>query len=141
MRLPASRTTTVCAFRRPSTSSHPRCNIRCNDKGGDMSFTRREFLKSCGRGMSAATMMTALSYAARENAYAAQEDYKALVCLFLEGGNDCWNTVIPTDQSEYNTYATNRGALALSQGSLLPISVPGEGNFGMHPSLPGIRSL
>jgi uncharacterized protein (DUF1501 family) len=107
-----------------------------------MSFTRREFIKSCGRGMSAATMMTALGYAARENAYAAQAgDYKALVCLFLEGGNDCWNTVIPTDQAEYNTYATNRGALALPQGSLLPISVPGEGNFGMHPSLPGIRGL
>jgi uncharacterized protein (DUF1501 family) len=107
-----------------------------------MSFTRREFLKSCSGGMGAAAMMTALSYAARENAYAAQTgDYKALVCLFLEGGNDGWNTVVPLDQAEYNVYATNRGAMALSQGSLLPISVPGEGNFGFHPSLTGIRSL
>jgi uncharacterized protein (DUF1501 family) len=107
-----------------------------------MSFTRREFLKSCGRGMSAATMMTALSYAGRENAYAAQTgDYKALVCLFLEGGNDGWNTVVRLDQPAYNTYATTRGAMALPQGSLLPISVPGEGNFGLHPSLTGIRSL
>jgi len=106
-----------------------------------MSFTRREFLKCCGRGMSAATMLTALGYAARENAYAQTGDYKALVCLFLEGGNDGWNTVVPLDQAAYNTYATTRTGLALSQGSLLPVSVPGQGNFGFHPSLAGIRTL
>lgn len=107
-----------------------------------MSFTRREFLKSCSGGMGAAAMMTALSYAARENAYAAQTgDYKALVCLFLEGGNDGCNTVVPRDQAAYNTYAMTRGGMALPQGSLLPISVPGEGNFGLHPSLTGIHSL
>jgi uncharacterized protein (DUF1501 family) len=106
-----------------------------------MSFTRREFLKSCSRGMSAATMVTALSYACRENAFAQTGDYKALVCLFLEGGNDGWNTMVPLDQPAYNTYATNRGGLALSQGSLLPVSVPGAGSFGFHPSLTGIRDL
>ena len=107
-----------------------------------MSFTRREFLKNCGRGgMGAAAMLTALSYAARENAYAQGQDYRALVCIFLEGGNQGWNTVVPLDQAAYNTYATSRGALALSQGSLLPITVPGAGNFGFHPSLPGIRTL
>ena len=106
-----------------------------------MSFTRREFLKCCGRGMSAATMLTALGYAARENAYAQTGDYKALVCLFLEGGNDGWNTVVPLDQAAYNTYAATRTGLALSQGSLLPVSVPGQGNFGFHPSLTGIRTL
>ncbi|HEU0176889.1 MAG TPA: DUF1501 domain-containing protein [Blastocatellia bacterium] len=106
-----------------------------------MSFTRREFLKCCGRGMSAATMLTALGYALRENAYAQTGDYKALVCLFLEGGNDGWNTVVPLDQAAYNTYATTRTGLALSQGSLLPVSAPGQGNFGFHPSLAGIRTL
>jgi uncharacterized protein (DUF1501 family) len=107
-----------------------------------MSFTRREFLRSCSRGMGAAAMMTALSYAGRENAYAAQTgDYKALVCLFLEGGNDHTNTVAPHDQAAYNTYAMTRAAMALPRGSLLPISVPGEGNFGLHPSLTGIHSL
>jgi len=106
-----------------------------------MSFTRREFLKSCGRGMSAATMLTALGYALRENAYAQGPDYRALVCIFLEGGNDGWNTVVPLDQAAYNTYAAGRGALALAQSSLLPITVPGAGNFGLHPSLTGIRNL
>ena len=106
-----------------------------------MSFTRREFLKSCGRGMGAATMLTALGYALRENAYAQGTDYRALVCIFLEGGNDGWNTVVPLDQAAYNTYASGRGALALAQSSLLPITVPGVGNFGLHPSLTGLRTL
>ena len=106
-----------------------------------MSFTRREFLKSCGRGMSSAAMLTALSYAARENAYAQGQDYRALVCIFLEGGNDGWNTMVPLDQAAYNTYASGRGGLALSQASLLPVTVPGVGNFGFHPSLTGIRDL
>ena len=106
-----------------------------------MSFTRREFIKSCGRGMGSAAMLTALSYAARENAYAQGQDYKALVCIFLEGGNDGWNTMVPLDQAAYNTYASGRGGLALSQSSLLPVNVPGVGNFGFHPSLTGIRDL
>lgn len=106
-----------------------------------MSFTRREFLKSCGRGMGAATMLTALGYAGLEGAYAQGTDYKALVCIFLEGGNDGWNTVVPLDQSAYNTYAAGRGALALPQASLLPVTVPGAGSFGFHPSLPGLRDL
>jgi uncharacterized protein (DUF1501 family) len=91
--------------------------------------------------MGAAAMLTALSYAARENAYAQGQDYKALVCIFLEGGNQGWNTVVPLDQAAYNTYASGRGSLAIPQGQLLPITVPGAGNFGFHPSLTGIRTL
>jgi uncharacterized protein (DUF1501 family) len=91
--------------------------------------------------MGAATMLTALNYAARENAYAQTGDYKALVCLFLEGGNDGWNTMVPLTQAAYNTYAATRTGLALPQGSLLPVSVPGQGNFGFHPSLTGMRTL
>src|SRR5262245_37210280 len=109
-----------------------------------MSFTRREFLKQCGRGMSAATMMTAFGYAAMENAFAqTAASYKCGVFLFLEGGNDWWNTIVPTSTAEYNTYATSRSVLALPQGSLLSIgAVPGEsGTFGLHPSLPNIRTL
>ena len=107
-----------------------------------MSFTRREFLKCCGRGMSAATMMTALGYAGLENAYAQGSDYKALVCIFLEGGNDGWNTIVPTD-SRYSTYASNRQGLALPQGSLLPLTFTGTapGQFGFHPRLTGLRTL
>src|SRR5262245_40130799 len=106
-----------------------------------MSFTRREFMKSCGRGMGSAAMLTALSYAARENAYAQTPDYRAVVCIFLEGGNDGWNTMVPLDSAGYNQYATGRQGLAIPQGQLLPVTVPGVGPYGFHPNLPNTRNL
>ena len=37
------------------------------------------------------------------------DDYKALVCVFLFGGNDSWNMVVPTSTAEYNAYSRSRG--------------------------------
>lgn len=53
---------------------------------------------------------------------AADADYKALVCLFLNGGNDGNNVLIPYDSASYNAYAADRGALAISRNTLLPIA-------------------
>src|ERR1700678_4842635 len=61
-------------------------------------------------------------------------DYKALVCVFLFGGNDSNNMLIPFDTNGYNNYATIRGALALPQNTLLPLTP--QPNFALHPSLP-----
>jgi uncharacterized protein (DUF1501 family) len=66
-------------------------------------------------------------------------DYRALVCIFLSGGNDCNNTIIPLD-SEYNSYSSVRNAsgLAIPQASLLPLTGSSGGSgrpFGMHPNL------
>ena len=70
--------------------------------------------------------------------------YKALVCVFLFGGNDCHNTVVPFTTAEYNAYSAARGGpaeangLALPQGALLPLS----GNtFGLHPALTNMASM
>lgn len=75
---------------------------------------------------------------------AAGEDYRALVCIFLFGGNDGNNLVIPTSPTEYLQYATGRTpALALASGSLLPINVantPGR-TFGLHPSMAAFQGL
>jgi uncharacterized protein (DUF1501 family) len=62
-------------------------------------------------------------------------DYKALVCIFLFGGNDCNNMVIPYDG--HANYATRRGVLAIPQGSLLQISPPSQAGvkYGLHPNL------
>lgn len=54
---------------------------------------------------------------------AADADYKALVCLFLNGGNDGNNVLIPYDSSSYSSYATERGALAIPRANLLPIGL------------------
>ena len=70
------------------------------------------------------------------------ENYKALVLVFLSGGVDGMNLLVPnhnvgTDFT-YNMYNAERGAstLAHSQGSLLPITVPEISNlsFGLHPA-------
>ena len=52
----------------------------------------------------------------------AGSDYKALVCLFLFGGNDANNVIVPHDPSGYASYATARGVLAIPQASLLPVT-------------------
>ena len=66
-------------------------------------------------------------------------DYKALVCVFLFGGNDANNTLIPFDTTGYGQYSSLRGDLALAQNTLLPLT-PAP-NFALHPSLPDIQTL
>jgi uncharacterized protein (DUF1501 family) len=53
-----------------------------------------------------------------EAAAATATDYKAIVCVFLYGGNDYANTLIPADTANYNLYNAQRSALAYSQASL-----------------------
>src|SRR6266849_10913135 len=89
--------------------------------------TRRDFIRQAA---CAAVGTAALTSAIRDlrfmNAAVAQSnisDYKALVCIFLAGGNDSNNLVIPTIQSEYDNYAAIRTpVLAIPQTSILPIS-------------------
>jgi uncharacterized protein (DUF1501 family) len=65
--------------------------------------------------------------------------YKALVCVFLFGGNDANNTLIPFDTTGYGNYASLRGDLALAQNTLLPLT-PAP-NFALNPNLPDIQTL
>lgn len=70
-------------------------------------------------------------------------DYRALVCLFLSGGADTFNVLVPQGQTEYDEYAAVRGGIALPRNSLLPINPtvsPGL-DLGLHPGLTGIQSL
>jgi len=68
-------------------------------------------------------------------------DYKALVCLFMFGGNDGHNTVVPMQSSQYNAYVAARGALALPQNQLLSIADPVQGAFGLHYAMPEMQTL
>lgn len=76
-------------------------------------------------------------------------DYRALVCIFLSGGNDGNNAVIPNHSdaniSNYAAYNAVRGAsgLAIAQASLLPITVPRINNltYGLHPNLVELQTL
>jgi len=70
-------------------------------------------------------------------------DYKALVCVFLFGGNDSFNMVVPRSGPEYNVYAAARQNLAIDQNTLLPINplTPDGAAYGLHPSMTGLHSL
>jgi uncharacterized protein (DUF1501 family) len=66
-------------------------------------------------------------------------DYKALVCIFMFGGNDANNMLIPFDTKGYQNYSTVRGGLALPQNTLLQLAP--QPNFALHPSMPEVQSL
>jgi uncharacterized protein (DUF1501 family) len=64
-------------------------------------------------------------------------DYKALVCVFLYGGNDGLNTIVPTDTTRYTQYANVRGGLAIPKANLVNL---GGVDYGLHPSLSALSS-
>jgi uncharacterized protein (DUF1501 family) len=100
---------------------------------------RRNFLCHAGALAGTAALGQLGMFAARA---APAADYKALVCLFLAGGNDSNNMVVPVDSAGYATYAQVRGPLALPQGQLLPLQEPaGVLRYGFHPGLPGLQGL
>jgi len=107
-----------------------------------MKYSRRTFIRRSGIAIGAAALSTRFKGLGMISAYArpsAPSDYKALVCIFLNGGNDGNNTIIPTDTTPYSNYfnARNSSGLALPAASLVPITVPSMSNamFGFHPSL------
>ncbi len=112
------------------------------------SLSRRDFIRQAA---CAAVGTAAMTSAVRDlrfmNAAVAQSninDYKALVCIFLAGGNDSNNLIIPTIPSEYTNYQTVRGqVLAIPSGSILPISPTNfDGhNYGFHPCCSQLQTL
>ncbi|MBC5764997.1 DUF1501 domain-containing protein [Ramlibacter albus] len=86
--------------------------------------SRREFLrKSALLSVAGSATPWALSLAAIGDAAAATAtDYKALVCVFLNGGNDYANTVVPYDTASYNLYQGFRPNIALARDTLLPLT-------------------
>jgi uncharacterized protein (DUF1501 family) len=105
-------------------------------------YTRRDFLRRTGcTAASVAAIATGLDRLGMVNVLAAPSDYRALVCVFMSGGNDSHNMIVPLEASgpfAYAGYQSVRGpsGLAMPSASLLPIQVPAFGNatFGFHPS-------
>lgn len=115
-------------------------------------LTRRRFLGACCATVGATGLLSALSQLRLIGALADTSappgasgtgDYRALVCLFLAGGNDANNVIVPVDLAGYEAYAKGRGALALPREKLLNLSAPAADgrSFGLHPSMPELREL
>ncbi|WP_087016379.1 DUF1501 domain-containing protein [Thaumasiovibrio subtropicus] len=100
-------------------------------------ITRRELLAAM-----AATPMISMMGTGGATA-APGTEYKALVCVFLFGGNDGFNMLIPTDNLHYDEYANARPDIALPQASLLPINANtgSDLQLGLHPAMPELKTL
>ena len=111
---------------------------------------RREFLlRACALGASHAAAPLALNLAALGAAAAqsAPADYKALVCVFLYGGNDPFNTLVPFDAAAYRAYAAARSDIALPRPALQATALRGKAapdngaQFALAPSLAPLAPL
>lgn len=104
-----------------------------------MNASRRAFLQRASA-LSIAGVATpwALNLAAMAEASAASaSDYKAMVCVFLYGGNDYANTLVPYDTANYNAYQQLRPTLAYAKASLsstllTPVIAPVDSNGVTH---------
>jgi uncharacterized protein (DUF1501 family) len=115
--------------------------------------SRRQFMKTASyaamAGVSASPTlhsMRALAAMTGESA-AAATDYRALVCIYLQGGNDGHGTLIATDSDSFSAFTQARSGaegLAYPLNTLLPIvpTTPQSGRtFALNPNLTGIQNL
>jgi uncharacterized protein (DUF1501 family) len=69
-------------------------------------------------------------------------DYKALVCVYMFGGNDSNNMIVPVDTARFTAYTAARGNMALAPSRLLAPIPDGSGRaYALHQSMPELNSL
>ena len=101
--------------------------------------TRRDLLRLACCSAAGASLVSGLSKFGLVSALAqGTSDYKALVCIFMFGGNDSNNMIVPID-SRYTQYVQARSVLALPQSQLLPLQSNGQASYGMHPNMPEMQ--
>jgi len=113
-------------------------------------MNRRNFVGQCCAAVGTTGLLSTLAQlraigavtSTPSTAAAVPSDYKALVCIFLNGGNDANNLIIPMG-SDYAQYASQRNILAIPSTNLLSITPKtSDGrSWGLHPSVTELRSL
>jgi uncharacterized protein (DUF1501 family) len=116
-----------------------------------MAITRRDFLRSSACAVGSLALASSIETFSVVHALTpdAASDYKALVCVFLNGGNDGNNMFVSLDQydgpagSVTTGYSNVRAAagLAIAQASLLPVSPVSGGSYAFHPNMPEMQTL
>jgi len=103
--------------------------------------SRRDFMRLACCSAAGASLLGGLSKFGLVSALAqGTADYKALVCIFLFGGNDSNNMLVPID-SRYTAYQQTRAVLAIPQTQLLPLQIGNQATYGLHPNMPEMQSL
>ena len=108
-----------------------------------MSHSRRDFLRTTACALGSFALASSIENFGVVHALTPQaaSDYKALVMVFLNGGND--GNQMFLDLNQYNTYSTarNTAGLAIPQANYLPVSPVSGGSFGFHPNMTEIQGL
>lgn len=116
---------------------------------------RRDFLRNLQYVLAGGTIAAAMPQFELVGRALAQSapagDYRALVCIFLFGGNDSFNLLVPHAADEYDVYARSRGGvydagsnnqgLAIARDRLLQIGDAAGKTWGLHPSCPALKTL
>lgn len=116
-----------------------------------MAINRRDFLRNSACALGSMALASSLDTFSIVHALTPQAatGYRALVCVFLNGGNDGNNMFVSLDQyngpagSTVEGYANvrNGAGLAIAQASLLPVSPVSGGSYGFHPNMPEMQNL
>jgi uncharacterized protein (DUF1501 family) len=110
---------------------------------------RRRMLAQLG-GLGALGMLPAMSMVPSIATAASAGSYRALVCIFLFGGNDGNNLIVPTDSAGYATYLKSRGGVGTPTNGVLGLPAAGTTggvlplngvNYGLHPAMPELQAL
>ena len=123
--------------------------MRSRPPANDSTLTRRGFLgrASCAAVGTASVFSSILNLRLVGSVSAAEapddSDYRALVCVFLAGGNDSFNMLAPATGDGHAQYAATRGGVALPQSSLLPLgnALPDGRTLGVSASMPELHAL
>jgi uncharacterized protein (DUF1501 family) len=103
-------------------------------EASDMMHPTRRGLIRLGWGALAAAGSTTISKAAGASD-------RILVNIYVFGGNDSNNMIVPLDPAQYSVYSSARGPLALPASSLLPIQARDQTPYGLHPALEPLQNL
>ena len=110
---------------------------------GPFIFSRRKFLQQAG-GFSSLALAASMDKLGLASAAAQAPGYKALVCVFMFGGNDSSNMVMPfTNYAQYLTARPVASGINIPQASLLQITPANAAGavYGLHPAMPELQNL
>lgn len=106
---------------------------------------RRDFLRNAALAALGSSSFSALTtqFNVAQAQVGSVDDYRALVCVFLYGGNDAFNMLVPRSLAEHGRYAETRRSLAIARDALLPLSplnsMPAD--YGLHPEMGDLKTL
>ena len=118
-----------------------------NSKNTKKTINRRKFLGDCGKMTSIPVASSMLNLSMMDKIMAARapgsiDDHKAIVNIFMHGGNDSYNMLVPTDSGRYSGYAKHRGGAKIGLNALHKLTnKEGQVACGVHPNMAKVANM